>query len=60
MLSFYVVIILIEYVSIKYTAWNMENEIKKLKDLIENQRKEGVVYRQTQSHVQPYNYRTIL
>ncbi len=38
----------------------MENEIKKLKDLNENQRKESVVYRQTQSHVQPYNYRSIL
>ena len=59
MLSIYVVIILIEDVSIKYNAWNMETEINKLKELVENQRKEGVIYRQTQSDVQPFNYRSM-
>ena len=61
MLSICVVMILIEYVSIKYNAWNMEIEIKKLKELIENESNtENIVYRQNQSVIQPYNYRSML
>jgi cell division protein FtsL len=51
MLSIYVVMIIIEYVSIKCHAWNMEIEIEKLKKLIESERN-----RQSHSGVQPYNY----
>ena len=49
-------IILMEYVLIKYNAMEMETEINKLKELVENQQKESVVYRQTHRGVQPYNY----
>ena len=91
MLSIYVILILIEYVSIKYNAWNMEvgfaslivyaehkpieSEINKLKEVIENERKESVVYREVgkvnlivdamhqpieaRNGVQSYNYRSM-
>lgn len=60
MLSIYVILILIEYISIKYNAWNMETEIKKLKELIETERNiENIDFRQTQSEVQSYNYRSM-
>ena len=60
MLSIYVILILIEYVSIKYNEWNMETEIKKLKELIETERNiENIDFRQTQSEVQSYNYRSM-
>ena len=60
MLSIYVVMIIIEYASIKYNAWNMEIEIKKLKELIENESNtENIVSRHTQSVVRPYNYRSM-
>ena len=51
MLSIYVIMILIEYMSIKLHAWNMESEINKLKEVIENEIKESVVYREVGNFV---------
>ena len=37
----------------------MENEIKKLKELIEKDKDKVVVYRQNHSIIQPHNYRSM-
>lgn len=58
MLTIYAVLILIEYLSIKYDIMNMTTEIKKLKEILKENK---IVVVSKQNHcIQPYNYRNIL